>query len=182
MVFGLFGGNAEETALRSSLTSEAFMEEFEKTQKAFGIVSTNANGKDDIYGKVEATGQFVFEQVMKIAVGAGTISSKKDIQGATMLCVVLVQCLGRHAGLSKTQLQFALGKVPGHVYSLTLDENLKSMLGDSITKAIIGYTHKIRQKRFRHNVEAAEENLTRFLSERKPEYYSNLAGDIARFS
>ena len=182
MVFGLFGGKSdEELALRSSLSREVFMDEFEKTLATFGIVSTDPSGKNEPYGKIEATAQFLFEQAMKVAVSANTIKSKKDIEAAAMLGVVMIHCLGRNGGMSKTQLQFLLGKVPAFVFARTLNEEQLAKVGDSITKAIISYAHKIRRKSFRHNAEAVEGNVTKFLTERKTDYYTNLAGDMARF-
>ena len=148
MVFGLFGNNDEEVELRSSLSKEVFLAEFETAQATFGIVASSPDG----YSKVEATAQFLFEQVMKAALEAHTLKTKKDMQAATMLCIVMVQCFGRNVGLSKGQLQLLLGKVPGFVYSRTLSAELKPLVGDSISKSIIRYVHKLRQKRFRHNV------------------------------
>ena len=88
------------------------MDEFEKTLATFGIVSTDPSGKNEPYGKIEATAQFLFEQAMKVAVSANTIKSKKDIEAAAMLGVVMIHCLGRNGGMSKTQLQFCWAKCP----------------------------------------------------------------------
>ena len=182
MVFGLFGGKSdEELALRSSLSSEVFMDEFEKTLATFGIVSTDPSGKNDPYGKIEASAQFLFEQAMKVAVSAKTINSKKDIEAAAMLGVVVIHCLGRNGGMSKTQLQFLLGKVPAYAFALAMDAEHKAVIGEAVPKAILGYAHKIRQTRFRNSVEAVEKNVTQFMLEKDPVYYANLAGDMARF-
>ena len=182
MVLGLFGTKSdEEIALRSSLSKEVFMDEFEKTQKTFGIISADPSGKNEPFGKIEATARFLFEQAMKVAVEAKTINSKKDFEAAAMLGVAIVHCLGRNGGMSKTQLQFLLGKAVSHGFATTVGSGHKDKVAPAISKAIIKYAHKIRQKRFRHNVEAVEENVTQFLSNRTTEYYTNLAGDIARF-
>ena len=77
MVFGLFGG--EKEPLKSSLSKDAFMAEFETTMKTFGIEPEKGDKAKD-YDKVEATAIFLFEQVMKVAVSAKTINSKNDIE------------------------------------------------------------------------------------------------------
>ena len=178
MVFGLFSG--EKEPLKSSLSQDVFMVEFEATMKTFGIVSEKGDKAKD-YDNVEATAIFLFEQVMKVAVSAKTINSKRDLEAAATLGIVLIHCLGRNAGMSKTQLQFLMGKVPQFVLTRTLDPEQNTGAGKAITKAIIQYAHKIGQKRFRFNVEAVEENVTQFLVQKKPEFYANLAGDIGRF-
>jgi hypothetical protein len=52
MVFGLFGG--EKEPLKSSLSKDAFMAEFETTMKTFGIEPEKGDKAKD-YDKVEAT-------------------------------------------------------------------------------------------------------------------------------
>jgi hypothetical protein len=182
MVLSFFRGKSdEELALRSSLSKESFLDEFGKALETFGVTSTDPSGKNEPYGQVEAMAQFLFEHTMKAAIVGKTINTKKDLDAAAMLGVVLIHCLGRNTGMSKTQLQFLLGKVPAFVFARTLTPELSAIVGDAITKSIIKYAHKVRQKRFRHNAEAVEENITNFLTQRSPDYYVNLAGDIARF-
>ena len=178
MVFGLFGG--EKEPLKSSLSKEAFLAEFETTMKTFGIEPEKGDKAKD-YDKIEATAIFLFEQVMKVAVAAKTINSKRDLEAAAMLGIVLIHCLGRNSGMSKTQLQFLMGKVPQFVLTRTLTSEQNASAGKAITKAIIKYAHKIGHKRFRFNVQAVEDNVIKFIVERKPDFYANLAGDIGRF-
>ena len=83
--------------------------------------------------------------------------------------------------MSKTQLQFLQGIVLGYVLAKILPTEQNNLAGKAITKAIIDYAHKIRQKRFRQNIEAVESNVTLFITERDPKYYADLAGDIGRF-
>ncbi len=181
MVFGLFGGKSQEDGLRSSLSKDTFMEEFEKTVDTFGVVATNTAGKSPVYGEIEAMSRFVFEQVMKTAASAGTINTAKDLEAAATMCVVLVQCFGRNGGLSKTDCQVLQGTVPGFVFPRTLGDKFKENIGDAVTKAVVRYARQIDKKAFRKNVEAVEGNLTQFLTHRKTDYYAILAGDIARF-
>jgi len=182
MVFGLFGGGDQLAELRSSLSKESFMEELEKTTKTFGIVSTEAPGKSEAYGMIEAVARFIFEQVMKTAVGAKTITTDKDLDAAATFCIVLVQCLGRNADLSKSDCRILQGTVPGFVFPRTLGDELKPKTGVALSKAVMRYVHQLKQKKFRAHVEAVEDNITQFLSHRKPDYYGNLAIDIGRFT
>jgi hypothetical protein len=181
MVLGLFGGKGADKPLEPTMSKDAFLSEVDKMQTTFGIVSTDAAGKNEPYGKIEATGRFLFEQVLKVGVSANAITSKKEIHAAAMLGVVVVHCLGRNGGMSKTQLQFLLGKVPAYAFALAMDAEHKAVIGEAVPKAILGYAHKIRQTRFRHSVEAVEKNVTQFMLEKDPVYYANLAGDMARF-
>lgn len=181
MVFGLFGGGDQLTDLRSSLSKDAFMAELEKTTKAFGITPSEREGKSKAYGEVEATARFLFEHVMHAAVGAKTIKSEKDLDAAATLAIVLVQCFGRNGDLSKSDCRVLQGTVPGFVFPRTISADLNAKSGVALSKAVMRYAHQIKQKKFRKHVEAVEDNITQYLTHRKPEYYSNLAGDIARF-
>ena len=157
------------------------MAELEKTQETFGIANTTTPGKSDKFCEIEAVTQFVFEQVMSAAAGANTIKTLEDLDAAAMLCVVLVRCMGRNGDLSKRETQVLQGTVPGIVFPRTLEAKLSDKTAGAIAKAIVRYTHQIGRKKFRRNVERVEENLTQFLTHRKPEYYTTLAGDITRF-
>jgi len=181
MVFGLFGGGDQLTELRSSLSKDSFMEELEKTIKAFGITPTESQGKSRVYGEIEATARFLFEQVMQVAVSAKIIKSAKDVDAAATLAVVLVQCFGRNGDLGKSDCRILQGTVPGFVFPRTISAELNAQTSVALSKAIVRYTHQIKQKKFRKNVEAVEDNITQYLTHRKPEYYSSLAGDISRF-
>ena len=181
MVFGLFGGDDQLTELRSSLSKEAFMAELEKTVKTFGIASTEAPGKSETYGVIEAVARFIFEQVMKTAVSAKTMTTEKDLDAAATFCIVLVQCLGRNADLSKSDCRILQGTVPGFVFPRTLGDELRQKTSVALSKAVMRYVHQLKQKKFRKHVEAVEDNITQFLTHRKPDYYSTLAIDIGRF-
>ena len=139
MVLGLFGGKGADEPLAPTMSKDAFLSDLDKTMTTFGIVSTDAAGKNEPYGKIEATGRFLFEQVLKVAVSANTITSKKEILAAAMLGVVMVHCLGRNGGMSKTQLQFLLGKIPAYAFALAVDAEHKGTIGEAVPKSILGY-------------------------------------------
>jgi len=182
MVFGLFGGDDKLAELKAALSKDSFIEELEKTAKEFAIGVVETPGKSEIYSRTEALAQFMFEQVMTVAVGANVIQTDKDIEAAAVLSVVMVQCLGRNAELSKNESRAMQGTVPGVVFLRTLDETLQAKTGVAISKAVMRYAHQIKQKKFRKNVDVVEENITQFLTQRKPEYFSSLAADIGRFT
>jgi len=181
MVFGLFGGGDQLTELRSSLSKDSFMEELEKTIKTFKITPSESQGKSKVYGEIEATARFLFERVMEAAVGAKTINSDKDLDAAATLAIVLVQCFGRNGDLSKSDCRILQGTVPGFVFPRTISADLNAKSIVALSKAVMRYSHQIKQKKFRKNVEAVEDNITQYLTHRKPEYYSSIAGDIGRF-
>ncbi len=182
MVFGLFGGGDQIAELTATLSKESFLEELETAYTTFGIVALETPGKSEIYGRTEALAQFIFEQVVKTAVIANVIQTEKDIEAAALLGVVLVQCLGRNAELSKTECRAMQGAVPGVVFPRTLDDTLKDKTSVALSKAVMRYAHRIGQKKFRKNVDVVEQNITQFLTQRKPEYFSSLAADIGRFT
>ena len=187
MLLGLFGDvKKQEKQLRSALSRDKFVLEFDRTLRTFQIFPKLRPGKSASYGEVEAAARFILEGAMAEASMKGRLKSAKDLAAVTTFNVVLVELLGGYSKLSQSERRELQGTVPGYVFPRTVAKLLGAKPNDVVGKAVkngILKHMKLRgKKKFKQAAAAIEKELTQFVIQRDEKYLGVLGRHLESLS
>jgi len=176
MVFSLFGKSikTQEKELRSELSKDKFVAEFENTLGAFKIVPTVRPGKSVEFCQVEAAACYILEEGIKQADAKGLIKKIQDLEAAAVFSVVAVEFMGRYWGVSESDRRALQGIVPGVVFPRVSGKLMGSkaadVVGQCVTKGVVRYASNSNRKKFSNIISRIESDLSQFVSQRDPVY------------
>jgi hypothetical protein len=181
MVFGLFGKSikAQENELRSELSKDKFVAEFENTLDAFKLKTIPRPGRTIEFCQVEAAASYVLEEGIKHADAKGLMNTPKDLEAAAVYGVVAVELLGRYWGVNEADRRALQGIVPGMVFP-KVSKNLMGgkatdVVGQCVTKGVVRYAANMGNRKFAKAVSNIESDLSQFISQRDPIYLDTFA-------
>ena len=176
-MFSLFGKKSiktQEKELRSELSKDKFVAEFEKTLDAFTIQPVSRPGKSVEFGQVEAAASYVLEEGIKLASAKGLMKSAKDLEAAAVFGVIAVELIGRYWGVSAADRRALQGIVPGMVFPRVSQDLMggksKDVVGQCVTKGVVRYAANSGKRKFAHAVSKIEDDLSQFVAQRDPVY------------
>ncbi|MBT3789546.1 MAG: hypothetical protein HN725_03970 [Alphaproteobacteria bacterium] len=181
MVFSLFGKSikAQENELRSELSKDKFVAEFETTLGAFKIVPIARPGRSVEFSQVEAAACYVLEEGIKHADAKGLINTVKDLEAAAVFGVVTVEFLGRYWGVNEADRRALQGIVPGMVFPRVgqslMGGRAMDVVGQCVTKGVVRYASNSNRRKFSTTVSKIESDLSQFVSQRDPVYLDTFA-------
>ena len=181
MVFSLFGKSikTQENELRSELSKDRFVAEFENTLGAFKIVPIARPGRSVEFCQVEAAACYILEEGIKLADAKGLITTIKDLEAAAVFGVVAVEFMGRYWGVSEADRRALQGIVPGMVFPRVgqklMDGKTTDIVGQCVTKGVVRYASNSNRKKFSNTISKIESDLSQFVSQRDPVYLDTFA-------
>jgi len=176
MVFSLFGKSVkkQEAELRSELSKDKFVAEFENTLQVFGIRPTSRPDKSIEFCQVESAACHVLEAGIKQAASKGMMKTRADLEAAAVFGVIAVELLGRYWGVSEADRRALQGIVPGTVFPRVskelMDGKAADVVGQCVTKGVVRYASNRNRKKFATAVSKIEGDLSQFVAQRDPVY------------